>query len=214
LEEESLIKLHSIEIEELRHNLLIGEWNNVIEKLEILETSKEDLKKIKFLIYQQVYLELLERNEEKESLKLLRTEISENTNEKNKLHKLVSLIACKSKNELYKRANWDGKNGKSRKNLLIEIQKFVSPNLMIPEDRLESILTNKSNFSLLEEKKVVKKIFPKNLFKTIEEHQDEVWFIQFSGDGKYMASCSSDKTCIVYDVEDFTPRVCIGHTGA
>lgn len=34
----------------------------------------------------------------------------------------------------------------------------------------------------------------------LQAHQDEVWFLKFSDNGKFLASASNDKTAIVWEV--------------
>lgn len=38
------------------------------------------------------------------------------------------------------------------------------------------------------------------LHQVLQEHQDEVWFVQFSNNGKYLASASNDKSAIIWKV--------------
>lgn len=34
----------------------------------------------------------------------------------------------------------------------------------------------------------------------LHAHQDEVWFVQFSNNGKYLASSSNDRSAIIWEV--------------
>ena len=34
----------------------------------------------------------------------------------------------------------------------------------------------------------------------LEGHQDEVWYLQFSHEGKYLASASNDRSAIIWEV--------------
>jgi len=34
----------------------------------------------------------------------------------------------------------------------------------------------------------------------LDAHDDEVWFVQFSHDGKYLATASNDRTAIIWEV--------------
>jgi WD40 repeat protein len=40
----------------------------------------------------------------------------------------------------------------------------------------------------------------KQLLQILREHRDEVWFLQFSNNGKYLASASNDKSAIIWKV--------------
>lgn len=39
-----------------------------------------------------------------------------------------------------------------------------------------------------------------NMVQILTEHKNEVWFVQFSNSGKYLASSSSDCTAIIWEV--------------
>jgi WD40 repeat protein len=38
------------------------------------------------------------------------------------------------------------------------------------------------------------------MLQVLRAHHDEVWFIQFSNNGKYLASASNDKSAIIWEV--------------
>jgi len=38
------------------------------------------------------------------------------------------------------------------------------------------------------------------MVQILESHTDEVWFLQFSHNGKYLASSSKDQTAIIWEV--------------
>jgi WD40 repeat protein len=40
----------------------------------------------------------------------------------------------------------------------------------------------------------------KILLQVLRAHRDEVWFIQFSNNGKYLASASNDKSAMIWEV--------------
>lgn len=43
-------------------------------------------------------------------------------------------------------------------------------------------------------------LFCKSNFQVLQEHNDEVWFLQFSHNGKYLASSSGDHLVIIWEV--------------
>lgn len=43
----------------------------------------------------------------------------------------------------------------------------------------------------------------KILLQVLRAHRDEVWFLQFSNNGKYLASASNDKSAIIWKVATF-----------
>ena len=51
---------------------------------------------------------------------------------------------------------------------------------------------------------------PRQTLVTLEGHVDEVWFIEFSHDGKFLASASKDSTVIIWSVEVSPSLVFLG----
>lgn len=43
--------------------------------------------------------------------------------------------------------------------------------------------------------------FPSTTIRVLEGHEDEVWHVSFSHNGRYLSSASKDKTCIIWDLE-------------
>lgn len=46
-------------------------------------------------------------------------------------------------------------------------------------------------------------MFPTETRQVLSEHSDEVWFLRFSNNGKYLATGSKDMTVILWKVEVF-----------
>lgn len=52
--------------------------------------------------------------------------------------------------------------------------------------------------------------FPNNIFlveQVLQAHLDEVWFLQFSNNGKYLASSSYDRSAIIWEVNFLSFRL-------
>lgn len=49
-------------------------------------------------------------------------------------------------------------------------------------------------------KMLISEIMVDYLAQVLEVHNDEVWFLQFSHDGRYLASSSKDCTAIIWEV--------------
>eukprot|EP00741_Cyanophora_paradoxa_P019883 tig00021178_g19189.t1 len=221
LESESGILLQPPAVARFRNGILQGDWALVDTLMpELHVDSEDDLQSIRFLIYQQKYLELLEQRKVQEALQCLRTELATSRPDPKRLHTLTSFIMCGDTADLYKRAHWDGAAGESRRQLLRSLQMFISPTLLLPEDRLEVLLAQAVNQqistcmyhntreempSLFEDHTCSRDLIPRETRQTLEAHTDEVWFVQFSHDGRHLASASKDTTVIVWEVDLDSP---------
>ncbi|KAF2673304.1 WD repeat-containing protein-like protein [Microthyrium microscopicum] len=169
-----------------------------------------------FWIRQQKYLELLEKRDLTNALVVLRQQLTPHSRNTQRLHALGGLLMCASVDDLKTQADWDGARGDSRHHLLSQLSRLISPKVMIPENRLSDLLhqvknswivdclyhnTNESP-SLYSNHTCDRNDFPYQVVKDIAEHADEIWYIEFSHNGKFMATGGKDKMVIIYDVQD------------
>ncbi|KAI9486760.1 MAG: WD40-repeat-containing domain protein [Benjaminiella poitrasii] len=220
LQTESGISLESDIILKFRSSILQGEWQTAESLLpQIPFISPNNLSKVQFLIRQQKFLELLEKGETMQALHVLRTEITPLGQNTDRLHLLTSFVLCSSIEDVMQQASWDGTKGASREQLLTEIQLFVDPTAMIPKQRLLHLINQSLEwqkrsclyhnprqdieFSLFSDHICDKTQFPTTTIKVLRGHTDEIWHAAYSNDGKYLASVSKDKTCIVWDMKSF-----------
>ncbi|KAH0562255.1 hypothetical protein GP486_003051, partial [Trichoglossum hirsutum] len=181
-----------------------------------------------FLMRQQKFLEFLEERDLGRALGVLRTELTPLNQDVAKLHALSSLLMCHSAEDLKVQANWDGAAGHSRRVVLSELSKSISPSVMIPEHRLAVLLhqvkqnqissclyhNTASSPSLYTDHFCDRSQFPLKTVLELRKHSDEVWYLQFSHDGKRLASTSRDSTIIIYDTETFeVVRTLSEHSG-
>ncbi|KAJ3204032.1 hypothetical protein HDU82_006132 [Entophlyctis luteolus] len=181
----------------------------------------------------QSYLELLEASRTSEALVVLRKDIApaytSSMADHNYLHELSSLMMCLSQEDLHRKACWDGANGKSRSLLLAKIQKTLALETMMPENRLDALLDQALRYqahqclyhnirndeiSLVHDHECDRSLFPTETVHVLELHTDEVWFVAFSPDSKYLASASKDMSVIIWDTEQNFRAVQVlhGHT--
>jgi len=134
----------------------------------------------------------------------------------------------KNIDEIKKKADWCSKS--SRSVLLNELQKYISPSIMIPKHRLETLVeqslqfqesnclyhnTNETYIPIYTDHICSKEKMPNNNTHILEGHNDEVWNVSFSPDGKFLASGSKDHTTIIWDITDFKLKCRLkGHTDA
>lgn len=176
------------------------------------------LRSIRFMLQKQRYLELLESRQTKKALNVLREKLTPLSHDTSQLHHLSSLVISASPEQLHARAGWDGADGESRRLLMMEIESAVSPLVMIPSRRLPQLLEQAQNYqkqqdpffnqphgshlSLLTDHRSDRSVFPSTVSRTIQDHHDEVWCLQFSHDGTKLATAGADKTILIWKVED------------
>ncbi|XP_052201395.1 WD repeat-containing protein 26 homolog isoform X2 [Diospyros lotus] len=226
LEEESGIPLHSSNVNLFMQQILDGNWDESVITLRKIGLLDETIVKLaSFAILEQKFLELLDREKIKDALKTLRTEIAPLCINKERVHELSMCILFPSQHLLLEFPHQDVGRTKSRPKLLEEIQKLLPPMVMIPERRLEHLVEQALNLqvgscvfhnsldremSLLTDHWCGREQVPSQTLQVLQEHYDEVWFLQFSHNGKYLASSSSDRSTIIWEVS-WNGRVSLKH---
>ncbi|SCV68978.1 BQ2448_1998 [Microbotryum intermedium] len=217
LTRESGFELEIDDVTTFRNGVLQGEWNLVEAMLVQLPAHQvKDHTTVRFKIRQQKFLEALEAKETKKALFTLRNELAPLGHDSDRLHFLSSLIMCASAEDLRVRSSWDGVHGESRKNLLLQLQDYISPDLMIPQRRLETLFeqanthqqrqcvfhihSNDSFTSLLADCKCDPHAFPSTTTHILHEHTDEIWRLEFSHSGEYLATAGRDRLAIIWKV--------------
>ncbi|CAM6099990.1 unnamed protein product [Calypogeia fissa] len=221
LEEESGVPLQSPVVTQFRNEILSGNWDESVATLKkVGPLDTETIKAASFLILQQKFLELLDATDTVGALKTLRTEISPLQINTQRVHELATWVICPSREELLEKADWKGAGLDSRLKLLEELQLLLPPSVMIPEKRLEHLVDQAltvqreacifhnsldNALCLYTDHRCGRDQIPTKTLQVLEEHDNEVWFLQFSHDGKYLASASKDCTAIIWEVvrDDF-----------
>ncbi|KAF2140338.1 glycoside hydrolase family 1 protein [Aplosporella prunicola CBS 121167] len=179
-----------------------------------------DKDEMRFAMRQQKYLELLEGRDLGAALMVLRQELTPLHHDVNRLHYLSSLMMCDSAEDVRYQAQWDGAEGGSRNQLLSELSRSISPNIMIPEHRLAVLLDQvKQNWisnclyhntavspSLYLDHMCERDNFPLKTALELRHHIDEVWFLRFSNDGTMLATTGKDQRINVYDTNNYQRR--------
>ncbi|KAF6814450.1 WD domain-containing protein [Colletotrichum plurivorum] len=173
---------------------------------------------MRFWLRQQKFLELLEQRDTSRALMVLRTELTPLYQDTQKLHFLSSLLMCQSTEDLKVKAEWDGAHGQSRKVLLSELSKCISPSVMLPENRLAVLLqqvkqsqidsclwhTTASSPSLYADHYCERSHFPTEVALELTDLTGEVWQVQFSHDGKRLAACGSSDAVVIWELPSFS----------
>ncbi|TDZ19421.1 WD repeat-containing protein 26 [Colletotrichum orbiculare MAFF 240422] len=147
-------ELESPTVAAFRNAVISGEWGRAEELLfgavmsgdrsqqgnGLVLAADSDRNMMRFWLRQQKFLELLEQRDTSRALMVLRTELTPLNQNTQSLHFLSGLLMCQSAEDLKAKAEWDGAHGQSRKILLSELSKCISPSVMLPENRLAVLL--------------------------------------------------------------------------
>ncbi|KAI0934659.1 hypothetical protein AcV5_006428 [Taiwanofungus camphoratus] len=211
--------MESPEVAEFRRCILDASWSSAEAALMRLGVADDErLWEAKFLISQQKYLELLEAGKMTTALQVLRNELAPLSVEPDTLHSLSSLMMCSDPEDLRQRVGWDGASGSSRRQLLINLQRYIPSSVMIPQRRFATLLDqarawqqsqclyhnapfNSRTFSLYTDHSCDKNAFPRVTTAILEVHTDEVWNLEWSHSGNFLASASKDKSAIIWRIE-------------
>ncbi|CAA0837074.1 transducin family protein / WD-40 repeat family protein [Striga hermonthica] len=216
LEEESGIPLHSTKVDIFVQQILDGKWDESVMTLHEIDRMDESIVKLaSFTILEQKFFELLDGGKVMDALKTLRTEIAPIcVNNGYKVRELSYYMVSPSQNSLEK-ADRESRL-KSRRKLLEELQKLLPPTVIIPENRLVHLVekaidlqkdacrfhnSTVGDISLLTDHHCGRDQIPCQTLQILQEHSNEVWFLQFSHNGKYLASSSSDCLVIIWEVK-------------
>ncbi|KAL3487885.1 WD domain protein [Aspergillus germanicus] len=184
------------------------------ERLALVENA--DRNEMLFYLRQQKFLELLDTRDLGAALMVLRHELTPLNFDIGRLHALSSLLMCPPEH-LHDQAGWDGSIGSSRERLLSELSKSISPSVMIPDNRLATLLDHvKQNQinqclyhntalppSLYSDHMCDRNDFPLSTRLELTRHSDEVWHCQFSHDGTRLVTAGRDNSVIIYDTTTF-----------
>ncbi|XP_050381930.1 WD repeat-containing protein 26 homolog [Argentina anserina] len=214
LEEESGIPLHSPVVNRFMEQILSGNWDESVVMLQKIGLSDENVaKSASFLILEQKFFELLDEKKDMDALKTLRTEIAPLCINASRVRELSSCIVSPS---FVRSPAQSSVRAKSRPKLLEELQKLLPPTVMILERRLEHLVEQalvlqrdtcifhnslNEDLSLYTDHQCGRDQIPSRTVQVLQDHSDEVWFVQFSHNGKFLASSSSDKSAIIWEVD-------------
>ncbi|GMN50408.1 hypothetical protein TIFTF001_019563 [Ficus carica] len=214
LELESGISDKCLDFELLKSQILAGNWDGCVHTIRAFKDLMDDTRaSALFLIFKQCILEYLSRGDYTLALSVLRKEVSASEVGRDKVHKLAHSVLSLEE-EL-------GNNDDSvvlglRRKLLRELESLLPPPIIVPEKRLEHLVEttvlaqidscvyhNSSDLlSLYVDHACGKDQIPTETIQILTEHKNEVWFVQFSNNGKYLASSSSDCTAIIWEVPE------------
>ncbi|KAL7162935.1 hypothetical protein ACSBR2_039111 [Camellia fascicularis] len=218
LQEESGIQLHPSALSLFMQQVLDGKWDESLATLRTIELADESIvKSTSFLILEQKFVELLKVGEYMDALHTLRNDIVPLSINTGRVHELATCIILPSQSVVLGLSSPDNVGADSRSTFLEKLLKLLPAAVMIPERRLEHLVeqalemqqfncvfhnTLDNELSLLSDHQCGRNLIPSRTLQVLHAHEDEVWFLQFSHNGKYLASSSKDRSAIIWEVKD------------
>ncbi|KAK4716551.1 hypothetical protein R3W88_014889 [Solanum pinnatisectum] len=226
LEEESGIPLQSAVVKLFMQQILDGKWDESVATLHKIGLMGEKIVKLaSFEILEQKFFELLDGKNVMDALKTLRTELGPLCINNDRVRELSLCILAPSQQVLAGMSGQDVVRPKSRTKLLEELQKLLPPTVIIREQRLVHLVEQAldlqldacrfhnslvGEMSLLTDHQCGRDQIPSRTLQILQDHSDEVWFLQFSHDGKYLASSAADCLVIIWEVK-LDDLFCVKH---
>nr|XP_043635995.1 WD repeat-containing protein WDS homolog isoform X2 [Erigeron canadensis] len=226
LELESGISCKSSEFKLFESMVLDSDWEACINNLYgIKEMTDEQRDAALFRVAQQYLLECLGRGDDSLALSLLHKQISKLKVGRDKVHKLAFSLFSLGELGLNKVHDGGDVFHELRSNLINELEKLLPPPITMPDRRLEYLVekvvgsqidsciyhNSLDPLSLYKDHRCGRDQIPTETVQILLDHKNEVWFVQFSNNGNYLASSSSDCTAIIWKVLEDS-KLALKHT--
>ncbi|KAA8538957.1 hypothetical protein F0562_025649 [Nyssa sinensis] len=211
LEIESNISYNTLESTSLKSQIVGGNWDESAKTLcNMNDLDQETRSEALMRVLRMWMLECLNREENSLFLKVLQRNDYVFGMEKAHMDKLAcSLIHYKDE------IPFDASCiPELRQKLVAELESLLSPATRLPrlESLVESAVCAQRNYcryhnsadtvSLYEDHSCGREQFPTETVQILWDHKDEVWFVKFSNNGKYLASSSRDGKVIIWEVPE------------
>lgn len=214
LELESGISYKSKEFEAIESEILNAKWDECIKSVNgVKGLTDETRSSALFLVIKQYLLECLSHGDDSTALAFLRKRVSALKMGTENVHNLAFSLLCTKE----KGTNETNENVyELRKKVLVELENLLPSPVTLPERRLEHLVETAvasqidaclyHNFtgvvSIYEDHHCGRDQLPTETVQILTAHKNEVWFVQFSNNGEYLASSSSDCSAIIWKVVD------------
>ncbi|VVB17907.1 unnamed protein product [Arabis nemorensis] len=205
LEEKSGIPLLSPIVKQFLKLVEDGEWDKSINALQGFQLQEQKVENaVKFLLLEQKFFEVSKIRNGVDAPEILKEMMRLDVDSKH-VHKLAYQLL--SPGEYTENVN-------SRSEIVKKLQDLFPPGVIILERRLECLIERSleyqvydcgfhnvpdSELSICYDHDCEDHKIPSETVQTLEEHTDEVRFLKFSHNGRYLAS-SKDKSAIIWEI--------------
>ncbi|XP_073001761.1 WD repeat-containing protein WDS homolog isoform X1 [Typha latifolia] len=212
LESESGVRLQSPEYYSLLVNIITGKWEDCIATIDSIgDLEREARVMASFLVWKEHFLELLGSGDGLLMAKdVLWYRIAPLGMDRRRVHRLArSMISAEGVVPVESKVQ-------RRVGLLLDLVAVLPPWVDVPSGRLEHLVetavvaqidscsyhNSTDEVTLYEDHKCSLEQIPSKCSQVLYDHKNEVWFLQFSNNGRYLASSSSDCTAIIWTVHE------------
>ncbi|KAK1284620.1 hypothetical protein QJS10_CPB21g00180 [Acorus calamus] len=206
LESESGVLYQSPELETLRSQILDGRWDDSVATVGSMGLPPPALAAASFVALRELFMERLGSGDDRSALEVLRRRIAPLEVERSRIRELALAVVDRGRRLEVDR----------RLEVLAEMEGLLSPEIRVPERRLERLVEAAVEFqrvscvyhnvpgptSLYVDHCCGPDSIPCETKQILNKHENEVWFVQFSNNGAYLASSSRDCTAIIWMLED------------
>lgn len=214
LELESGVSYKSKEFDVIESEILNSNWDDCLKFVNgIKGLSDETRSSALFLVIKQYLMECISQGDDLKALSFLQKRVSALKMGTEKVHDLAfDIVFTKEKGASETNDNVH----ELRKRLLVELENLLPAPITLPERRLEQLVETavasqldsclyhniSGPVSIYEDHCCGRDQIPTETLQILTAHKNEVWFVQFSNNGNYLASSSSDCTAIIWKVVD------------
>ena len=230
LEAQSGIVLQPPTATAFREAVLSGNFEAALDLLPSLGSSSASIQRARFLLLRHKYSEAIAAGDLKGALHTLRHELQPFQNatdtgtgggggmKPDALQGLAAMLVSGSNNTNSNNtteAATAAAMAVHREGLLADLQTLLPPSLLVPDARLEDLIeqallaqldrcpyhnSRGLQMSLFTDYSAGPEQLPTELAQVLHAHTDEVWAVQFSRDGKWMATASKDGSALLWAV--------------
>ena len=217
IEKETGVHCESPDATNFRNCIETAEWDNAVQLLPKL-TDAESVPQASFLIGRQRYLENLECGKSSCALTVLQNHVSPYCVSPSELHSLATLLTCSNKYQLSNRSAYTSVVS-SRKKLIQTLHTCIDCSILLEYNRLWKLVKQAQQrqreqcvslnrpldgFTLLRDYTAEESNLPQHTMAVLRQSNDEIWYLEFSPDGKWLSSGCRDGCVLLHNVTNIT----------